>query len=76
MSELEARQRQGAPKLEDALAEAVRSMRARAMDYRNPNGSAARRMSKQVRQSMAATLDDYARLLESLDTRNLGEDHK
>jgi type IV pilus biogenesis protein CpaD/CtpE len=56
--------RQGEPTLAAAFGEAVRNMRARALDYRNPHGRASRRMSKQVRQSLAATLEDYARLIE------------
>lgn len=55
--------RQGEPTLEAALAEAIRDMRARELDYRNPHGRSAGRMSKAVRQSLAATLADYGRLL-------------
>lgn len=63
-------QRQGEPTLSAAYLEAVRMLRARARDYRNPHGEAARRISKQVRQSLAATLEDYALLLERAATHH------
>jgi hypothetical protein len=57
--------RQELPTLSAALETAVRMIRAQSRAYRNPHGEEARRMNKRVRQSAAATLDDYARIIEA-----------
>lgn len=51
--------------IESALADAVRHFRSEAAAYRSHVGDRARRMDKKVRQSLAATMDEQARIIEN-----------
>jgi len=53
------------PTLADALARAIRHLRHEEQNYRNPHGEPSRRMSKQMRQNMAADYAGHVRALEN-----------
>lgn len=59
------RQRQEQVTLSSALQTAIRYLRAQELEYRNPHGSASRRMDKNVRKALAATHAEEIRLLEA-----------
>lgn len=66
LGERESRRRQYAPNLLSALDEAVRRFRAEARAYRAPERAFGHKghMDKGVRRAMAASFDDFARLIE------------